>query len=457
MLKGKGTPYLVSCILLLLFFFISYKVERHETVLLLVSYSLLFGLYTWVILKNAKDHLVFWIASSIIFRFVILFSVPNLSDDFYRFIWDGRLLSSGYHPFANPPNYYVENNIAVTGINESLYSNLNSKDYFTIYPPLAQFLFWLCAELSSSIYTNLVLLKLFNFLAEIVSIIMLGKLLKHFDLATENVLIYALNPLIILELTGNAHFEAVMICFLLVGIYFITKQRLIPAATFLALSIGVKLIPIIFLPAILPLVGRNKAIKFYMVTFVVCVLLFLPLLDMELLTGFQNSLGYYFSRFEFNASIYYLVRGLGYLIFGYNIIHIAGAVLGIMAAALILQFSLKGLPRIFLDSTPSVSAKASVPELAEWNFIHTLIGSLLIYLLFTTTVHPWYVSTLLALTALVDYRFVLVWTYMIFLTYWGYTPETYNENLWIVSVEYIAVLGYFAYELWRKNSHYLRY
>ncbi len=455
MLKGKGTLYLVSSIQLLLFFFISYRVDRHETGLLLMSYSLLFASYVWVILGASKEYITFWIAVSIIFRFVILFSVPNLSDDFYRFVWDGRLLSSGYHPFAHPPTYYIENNISVSGIDESLYSNLNTKDYYTIYPPIAQFLFWLCAELSSSVYKDVVLLKFFNFLAEIGSIILLVKILKHFNRPAKDVLIYALNPLIILELTGNAHFEAVMISFLLASIYFMTKQRVAPAAVFLALSIAVKLVPIIFLPAMLPVLGKKEALKFYLITLGVCVLLFLPLLDMKLLSGFQNSLGYYFSRFEFNASIYYLLRNLGYLIVGYNIIHIAGTVLAVIAGVIILRISLKGIPRIFLNSPSFDTAKVSaLPK--QWNFIHVIMGSVLIYLFFTTTVHPWYVSTLLALSVVSDYRFAMVWSFLIFLTYSGYTAESFRENLWIVSVEYVIVLGYFAYELWRKNLPYLR-
>jgi alpha-1,6-mannosyltransferase len=455
MLKGKRTLYLVSSIQLFLFFFISYRVDRHETGLLLMSYSLLFASYAWVILTASKEYITFWIAASIIFRFVILFSVPNLSDDFNRFIWDGRLLASGYHPFAHPPTYYIENKISVSGIDESLYSNLNSKDYFTIYPPVAQFLFWLCAELSSSVYNNVVLFKFFNLLTEIGSIILLVKILKHFKRPAGNVLIYALNPLIILELTGNAHFEAVMIFFLLASIYFMTKQRIAPAAVYLALSIAVKLVPIIFLPAMLPILGKKRALKFYLITLGVCVLLFLPLLDMQLLSGLQNSLGYYFSRFEFNASLYYLLRSLGYLIVGYNIIHIAGVLLAVIASLIILRISLKGIPRIFLTSPPFDSAKGSALS-QQWNLIHVIICSLLIYLLFTTTVHPWYLSTLLAVSVLSDYRFAVIWSYLIFLTYGGYTAEGFRENLWIVSVEYVLVLGYFAYELWRKKLPYSR-
>ena len=80
------------------------------------------------------------------FRALFLFSIPNLSDDFYRFIWDGRLLASGNHPFAQLPVYYMDNNVSIQGINEDLFNKLNSPEYFTIYPALSQYVFWLAAS-----------------------------------------------------------------------------------------------------------------------------------------------------------------------------------------------------------------------------------------------------------------------------------------------------------------------
>jgi hypothetical protein len=129
--------------------------------------------------------------------------------------------------------------------------------------------------------------------------------------------------------------------------------------------------------------------------------------------------------------------------------------LAVIASLIILRISLKGIPRIFLTSPPFDSAKGSALS-QQWNLIHVIICSLLIYLLFTTTVHPWYLSTLLAVSVLSDYRFAVIWSYLIFLTYGGYTAEGFRENLWIVSVEYVLVLGYFAYELWRKKLPYSR-
>lgn len=452
MAEKKSLTYVLALAFFLLVYLLGYEIERHETLSLLFLYSILFAGYTLVITGSLPTQLQFWIACAIGLRLVLLFSVPNLSEDVYRFIWDGRLLISGYHPFANVPSYYIENGVTVPGIDVTLYSKLNSKNYFTVYPSVAQFLFAFAAEISSSIYGAILVLKIIVFTAEVGSIFLLKKLLNHFNINPSNILIYALNPLVILELAGNVHLEALMIFFILLTLYFLALDRINFAALCLAISICVKIVPVIFLGAIFPLLGIKKTILFYLLIACFCLILFLPLLDMQVLYGFQNSLGYYFSRFEFNASIYYVARGLGYLLFGFNIIEIAGGVLGALAVLLMLMISFEWPERYkrFYKHffTPSPHSQQAV-----WKFLLTIMWVLLIYFLFTTTLHPWYISTLLALSIFTPYKFVVIWTFTIFLTYSGYTINGFDENLWLTTFEYVAVLGYLAYEiLWKRKS-----
>jgi hypothetical protein len=48
------------------------------------------------------------------------------------------------------------------------------------------------------------------------------------------------------------------------------------------------------------------------------------------------------------------------------------------------------------------------------------------------------------------WRFPLVWSFLIMLTYTNYLTEPYQENLWLVTVEYLAVAG-FAF--WESRRH----
>jgi hypothetical protein len=60
--------------------------------------------FTYKIIQTEKNNFNFLILISVLFRLLFIFSLPNLSQDFYRFIWDGRLILLGLNPFTNLPN-----------------------------------------------------------------------------------------------------------------------------------------------------------------------------------------------------------------------------------------------------------------------------------------------------------------------------------------------------------------
>jgi len=48
------------------------------------------------------------------------------------------------------------------------------------------------------------------------------------------------------------------------------------------------------------------------------------------------------------------------------------------------------------------------------------------------------------------YRFPLVWTALLWLTYINYSYAEYHENLWVVGLEYVVMLGWMIWELWSQ-------
>jgi len=449
----KKFSYFAAIISLLAYFIIGYHFARYETVPLFLTYGILFLIYLWVIREASDKQAQFWILAAFIFRISLLMAVPSLSDDFYRFIWDGRLLASGYHPFAELPGYYLESGVNVPGIDKALFENLNSPEYFTIYPPFAQFVFWLSVKVSpNSILVSIVAMRSMIILAEVGSIFIMRSLLRKFDLPIKNILLYVLNPLVILELTGNLHFEAFVIFFLLVGTYLIIDKKVIKSALSFSVAICTKLLPLIFIPLLLLRLGWKKAFVYCTIILSSCLLLFIPLWDREIVTGFSQSLGLYFKKFEFNSSLYYLVREYGFWSKGFNIIQSTGWKLGLMAGILIVVYAI-------ISSLIAKSRSIILPKLSStvdyrlFTLPFALLWTLCIYFLFTTTLHPWYITTLLALSIFTQFRFPMVWTAFIFLTYIGYSQDGFSENLWITFVEYLVVFGYIVYELvWKKEQ-----
>jgi alpha-1,6-mannosyltransferase len=77
-----------------------------------------------------------------------------------------------------------------------------------------------------------------------------------------------------------------------------------------------------------------------------------------------------------------------------------------------------------------------------------MAAALTVYLLLSTTVHPWYITTLVALTAMSHFRFAAVWSGLAILSYAAYRTSAYTESLWLITLEYAIVFIWLTVELY---------
>ncbi len=416
----------------LLYILIGYFTDRADFFQLFPEFATLFGIY--LLLYHSTCKLRWLLMAAVAFRLTLFFMVPNLSDDFYRFIWDGHLVAKGINPFSYLPTEIIHQNPVIPGIGENLFSHLNSPEYYTIYPPVCQFIFYLAVSAGkNSIFISILVMRMFAIGAEMGTLWIMGKLLKKYGLDQRNILLYALNPLVIIELTGNLHYESLMIFFVLCSIWMLDKNRLAAAGLFFALAVAAKLIPLIFLPMFLLRIGWKKSLIFYAWTFCFMGILFLPLLSSGFFRGLSAGISLYFQKFEFNASVFYVVRAIGFWVKGWDIIQTAGKWLALTTLVLTLLI-------------------AFFQNLKTNNLIAILIWPLVIYYMLASIVHPWYSVPLIAFGLFSKYRFPVLWSGLIFLSYEGYTPTGFNENFLLVFIEYFLVSGYMIYELLRHKD-----
>lgn len=405
-----------SCLII----WLGYFTPRQSFGQLIGLYSALFVIYFFLVkrIENARDVIFL----GIFFRLLLLFAVPALSDDFYRFVWDGRLLFKGINPYTALPNDFVQTIDFQKVISDrTIFEKLNSPNYYTVYPPLNQLIFAASAALSQgSLFGNLIVLRIFIVLAEIALLLMLIK-----NEQCDRVNLYAFNPLIIIELTGNLHFEGVVMCLLVLAFYVGVKNQksLILSSFLFACAVCVKMLPLIFIPWIIKQLGWKKGITYASLVGLFTALFFLPFLDQQLLEKLFSSVNLYFQKFEFNASIYYLVRAVGFKVFGYNIIGTAGKIMAFLTFSGVLLIS--------------------------WKSKNLFVGALAIltlYFAMATTVHPWYVTNLLVIAIFTSFRYPIIWSYTVFFSYATYQTNLYQENLYLVALEYVLVLGMMIYE-----------
>ncbi|MEO1255040.1 MAG: hypothetical protein AAFY41_09165 [Bacteroidota bacterium] len=425
-IKQEKTGYRTFLVIFILaIFFIGNGIERHQTLPLILAFVSAFLGYIFLLQKKEATHTLFYVG--VITRLLLFFSLPSLSDDLYRFIWDGTLIKNGIHPFEELPVFYLDN--PIPGLSSELFDKLNSPNYFTIYPPLNQFIFWIATAIGNSswlIAANVI--RTILFAADIGSFFLLKAILRQCEKPTYLAYWYFLNPLVILELVGNLHFEGLVVFFILLGIYHFHKGKSFVSAVGFGIAIGTKLLPLIYLPYLFLRGLVNKKWWISILAGVIAILSLVPMLNQSFLNGMQESLDLYFRSFEFNASLYFIARAIGNWIYGYNNIALIGPLLSILSFVSILTISF-------------VSFKK------KWSLAKTLLFILTAYLFFTTTVHPWYIIPLIAFGVIANYWYPMFWSFLIFITYLGYTKEGFELPIFVVIIEYIGLVSVIYYEL----------
>jgi len=336
----------------------------------------------------------------------------------------------------------------VPGLTTELFSKLNSPGYFTVYPPVCQSVFALSAWLfPTSIAGGVFVMKLFLLGCELGTMYLIGRRLGA-NVSQEKgapvfaaALAYALNPLLIMEITGNCHFEGAMICFLLAGIFALHNGRINGAALWFALATAVKILPLMFLPIVWSWLGWRRGLWFCAVFGLLSLILFAPLLDMQVLSNMGASLELYFRQFQFNASVYYIVREIGRWRTGYDLGSLMGPWLGLATGVGVLLLAAVTKP----DGRPG----AGKLDLAE-----SMLLAVLLYLSFSATVHPWYVTVPLALGLFTRWRFAALWSGLVGLSYSHYAGGAYLEKFGLITLEYTLLWGFIFWEIRKARTAY---
>jgi Gpi18-like mannosyltransferase len=427
----------------------AYDLARTDYVKLISLYTGLFFLL-YKLIQFSKHNLKFltWIAFG--FRAVLILAIPNLSQDFYRFIWDGRMILEGINPYLFTVESFISINEFPVAQSQELYAGMGSLNasHFTNYPPINQLCFVIAGVFAGkSILGSVLVMRLLIIAADFGTLYFGQKLLKKLKLPAYNIFWYILNPFIIIELTGNLHFEGVMIFFFIWSMYLFHSSKWKWAAVVFALSVSVKLIPLLFLPLFLQSFMKNKEVSttlnltkligFYAIIGFITLLLFTPFYSSEFINNYTETVALWFQNFEFNASIYYIAREIGYLFRGYNEIAVIGKIIPIVVILIVLIMTVVRKNKTTLE------------------LITAMLLALSFYYFTSTTVHPWYIATLLALSVFTKYKFPLVWSFVIILSYLAYinlNKADKSENLWIIGFEYLVIYGVFFWEVCIKTS-----
>lgn len=433
----KGVPvrlFVVSLVFLGCIGIMGYAIPREQTLPLMVLYGLGFGcfLLLFQMAYEEKQPLGYFLGLGLLARILLLWSWPGLSDDFVRFLWDGSLVLQGISPYAHTPeSLMVQEGVGQDSFLLALYPLLNSPAYYSIYPPINQLVFAVSVYFGKSdVFQSLIFLRILLVASEVFVVFYLLKILRSQGLSSRRALLYVLNPLVILEVSGNLHFEGLMLLVVLVS-FWLFQRRAFWSGAWFGLAISIKLTPLLLTPILLAkcrsFADLWRFILGLVLMLVCCMLTIYPFVE-----NYFSSLSLYYGKFEFNASIYYLVREISMHWLDYNPIQYVTPVLSIAAGVTILWVAIKYRIRL--------------------NIYQLSVVSYVCYLMLHAVVHPWYIILPLGLSVITNYRTMHVWSGFIFLSYLAYRSEPALESLWVILVQYLVVVFFFYRDVRNFNT-----
>lgn len=237
--------------------------HRQRPILIFLGlYVIVFALYLLALhslsrLSRQPWERWFILGFTILFRVTLLFSNPIQEDDFYRYLWDGKVVASGLDPYRFTPREVRESNGRDVTIRRYasirqedpalalILSRVNHPEVLTIYPPLAQGVFGLSALVAPG---SLLALRLAFLSFDLGLCGLIFASLRRLGINPLYYLIYAWSPLVIKETINSAHYDVVPTFFLVLALLFSLQRRTLLAHSSFALAVLGKIYPLLLLP-----------------------------------------------------------------------------------------------------------------------------------------------------------------------------------------------------------------
>lgn len=227
--------------------------------------------------RAVRSTLVVVIVFAALFRLAVLFAPPYLSDDIYRYVWDGRVQAAGVNPYR-----YVPADESLAALRDDvIYPKINRRDYArTIYPPVAQVIYFLTTRVSERVAW----MKVVMVGCEALALYALASLLASCGLPRQRILLCAWHPLLVWEIAGSGHVDAAALAFVCLALLARRRERETATGVWLACAVLVKLYPLVLFPALC----RRRSWKMPVAFAAAIIVAYLPYLNV----GVGGALGF---------------------------------------------------------------------------------------------------------------------------------------------------------------------
>lgn len=348
---------------------------------------------------------------AVLMRALFLTTSPVLSDDIFRYVWDGRVQHAGINPYVYAPDAEE-----LVSLRDEQYERINNKEIPTIYPPLMEMAFFLVTGVSESVFW----MKAFFVLIDFGLMALLAGLLHSLGLERERVLLYAWCPLPIVEVAASGHNDVLGAALLMAAIWAVRHRRGPLSMSLLTLSGLAKIVGL----ALAPLFLRFTGFRAFVWAPALTLLIFASPYAGAGTLAFRG-LHQYTTRWRGNDSLFHVLYALT------NSLDAAKLIVAVLLVTLVLTL-------VYLRAAPLPGA-------------YVTVGAIL---MLTTTAHPWYllwVVPFLPIFPTASWMFLTLSVGLSYHSAYLATPgQPWEDVTWIKLMEYVPFYGLLVFGVLRS-------
>jgi len=413
-----------------------------------------YALVSWRIVQRPTGDLRLILGAALLFRLTLLPTTPSLSDDIYRYVWDGHVQWAGINPYRYAPDAPELSDLRAQL--PEISAGINHRHIPTIYPPVSQLFFAAVTGLSGRSH-GMAAIKLGLVLCEVALAAALLGLLRQRGFDGRRIVLYAWNPLAVVEIAGSGHVDPLALALLFGALYWMGHRAWSSAAVALSAAFLAKLLPALALP----LLWRERAAA--------------GIGDGQTQVGVRRLLSWP----AVQPLLWFALMAAA----GYGLYASAGARLfaALQTYALTWRFndSVFTAAHLTVDALGSLVLESGLPAghalyaarwfcgalflaSAAWTLVRrtdpvrATFALLALHLMLAPTLHPWYVLWVLPFLPLLPNPAWVSLSGLVFLAYWvldGYrSAGVWQESLWVRWVEYVPFYALLGLTWWRRRT-----
>ena len=297
------------------------RVHNREYVALQGGMVAVCGLAALLLWRRARRRdVVLVLVVALAARALLAFDVPTLSDDAYRFVWDGRVQAEGINPYRHTP--------AGQGVRHlrdwEVFTEVNRPYTRTVYPPADQLAFRAAHAVAGD---GVVRVKLFLLAVEAAVVALLLVLLARTGRSPGRVALYVWHPLAVVEIASSGHLEPLLLALTLAALLLWDARRRVSAGAALGAAALTKFVPLVLAPFLL----RRGGWRLAAAAAVTGLLLYLPYAGAGALV--LGSVGSYADE-QFGAGLFRWLTYVGLPESPVRVLLLAGLASGVLWSAL---------------------------------------------------------------------------------------------------------------------------